>query len=87
MFPTDSPRNMRFSINFFTSIGLGGEGCSSCCLIVSLVVGHRSFSFNRFTSIGLGGKQLRGPEVLGIAHPQFRMLDCIDVCCLGSRAS
>lgn len=24
IFPTDSPRNMRFSINFFTSIGLGG---------------------------------------------------------------
>ena len=24
LFPRDSPRNMRFSINFFTSIGLGG---------------------------------------------------------------
>ena len=24
IFPTDTPRNMRFSINFFTSIGLGG---------------------------------------------------------------
>ena len=24
IFPKDSPRNMRFSINFFTSIGLGG---------------------------------------------------------------
>lgn len=28
VFPKDTPRNMRFSINFFTSIGLGGaEGC------------------------------------------------------------
>ena len=24
IFPRDTPRNMRFSINFFTSIGLGG---------------------------------------------------------------
>lgn len=24
IFPKDTPRNMRFSINFFTSIGLGG---------------------------------------------------------------
>ena len=24
IFPRDSPKNMRFSINFFTSIGLGG---------------------------------------------------------------
>ena len=24
IFPTDTPRNMRFAINFFTSIGLGG---------------------------------------------------------------
>jgi pre-mRNA-splicing factor CWC22 len=24
LFPRDTPRNMRFSINFFTSIGLGG---------------------------------------------------------------
>lgn len=24
IFPNDTPRNMRFSINFFTSIGLGG---------------------------------------------------------------
>ena len=24
VFPKDTPRNMRFSINFFTSIGLGG---------------------------------------------------------------
>ena len=26
LFPVDSSRNMRFAINFFTSIGLGGEG-------------------------------------------------------------
>ena len=24
VFPRDTPRNMRFAINFFTSIGLGG---------------------------------------------------------------
>jgi pre-mRNA-splicing factor CWC22 len=24
IFPVDTPRNMRFAINFFTSIGLGG---------------------------------------------------------------
>lgn len=30
VFPKDSPRNMRFSINFFTSIGLGG-GCLCPC--------------------------------------------------------
>lgn len=27
VFPRDSPRHMRFAINFFTSIGLGG-GCA-----------------------------------------------------------
>jgi hypothetical protein len=33
VFPKDSPRNMRFAINFFTSIGLGGEGGAGWCVV------------------------------------------------------
>lgn len=34
IFPMDSPRHMRFAINFFTSIGLGGEW-ASCWAVAS----------------------------------------------------
>ena len=41
VFPTDAPRHMRFAINFFTSIGLGGERwgrCQRMMVVVGLCV-------------------------------------------------
>lgn len=32
LFPTDNPKNMRFAINYFTSIGLGGLTFVCCCV-------------------------------------------------------
>lgn len=51
VFPRDSPRNMRFAINFFTSIGLGGalggaagpcRGRWRCCRVRARGVGWQS---------------------------------------------
>jgi pre-mRNA-splicing factor CWC22 len=38
IFPKDNPKNTRFAINFFTSIGLGGLTYVSCGVLFGLVL-------------------------------------------------